>query len=129
MAKRRTTRTKTRYSKKELKEFETLIDEKLSKAQEQLDFYLNQLADLADNPDAKVKGLDDGIGTAESERITNLAGRQRKLIQHLENAKIRIKNKVYGICRETGKLISKERLRAVPHATLSIEAKQNRARR
>lgn len=129
MAKRKTTRTKTRYSNKELKEFETLIDEKLSKAQEQLDFYLNQLADLADNPDAKVKGLDDGIGTAESERITNLAGRQRKLIQHLENAKIRIKNKVYGICRETGKLISKERLKAVPHATLSIEAKQNRARR
>ncbi|MDH3243707.1 MAG: TraR/DksA C4-type zinc finger protein [Saprospiraceae bacterium] len=129
MAKRRTTRTKTRYSDKELKEFEALIDEKLSKAQEQLDFYLNQLADLADNPDAKVKGLDDGIGTAESERITNLAGRQRKLIQHLQNAKIRIKNKVYGICRETGKLISKERLKAVPHATLSIEAKQNRARR
>ncbi len=129
MAKRRTTRTKTRYSNKELKEFEALIDEKLSKAQEQLDFYLNQLADLADNPDAKVKGLDDGIGTAESERITNLAGRQRKLIQHLQNAKIRIKNKVYGICRETGKLISKERLKAVPHATLSIEAKQNRARR
>ncbi len=128
MAKRRTTRTKTRYSDKELKEFEALIDEKLSKAQEQLDFYLNQLADLADNPDAKVKGLDDGIGTAESERITNLAGRQRKLIQHLQNAKIRIKNKVYGICRETGKLISKERLKAVPHATLSIEAKQNRAR-
>ncbi len=129
MAKRRTTRTKTRYSDKELKEFEALIDEKLSKAQEQLDFYLNQLADLADNPDAKVKGLDDGIGTAESERITNLAGRQRKLIQHLQNAKIRIKNKVYGFCRETGKLISKERLKAVPHATLSIEAKQNRARR
>jgi RNA polymerase-binding transcription factor DksA len=129
MAKRRTTRTKTRYSDKELKEFEALIDEKLSKAQEQLDFYLNQLADLADNPDAKVKGLDDGIGTAESERITNLAGRQRKLIQHLQNAKIRIRNKVYGICRETGKLISKERLKAVPHATLSIEAKQNRARR
>ncbi len=129
MAKRRTTRTKTRYSDKELKEFEALIDEKLSKAQEQLDFYLNQLADLADNPDAKVKGLDDGIGTAESERITNLAGRQRKLIQHLQNAKIRIKNKVYGICRETGKLISKDRLKAVPHATLSIEAKQNRARR
>ncbi|MDH3648651.1 MAG: TraR/DksA C4-type zinc finger protein [Saprospiraceae bacterium] len=121
--------TKTRYSNKELKEFEALIDEKLTKAQEQLTFYLNQLAELADNPDSKVKGLDDGIGSAESERITNLAARQRKLIQHLENAKIRIKNKVYGICRETGKLISKERLKAVPHATLSIEAKQNRVKR
>lgn len=117
---------KTKYTDEELKEFEDLIDQKLLKAREQLSFYLNQLEELADNPDAKIKGLDDGIGTEESERITTLAGRQRKLIQHLENAKIRIKNKVYGICRVTGKLISKERLKAVPHATLSIEAKQNR---
>jgi len=71
-----------------------------------------------------VKGLDDGTGSAESDRITSMASRQQNLIQHLENAKIRIKNKVYGVCRQTGKLISKERLRAVPHATLSIEAKQ-----
>jgi len=117
---------KTRYTDEELKEFEDLIDQKLYKAREQLAFYLNQLEELADNPDAKIKGLDDGIGTEESERIITLAVRQRKLIQHLENAKIRIKNKVYGICRVTGKLISKERLKAVPHATLSIEAKQNR---
>ncbi|MCB0587555.1 MAG: TraR/DksA C4-type zinc finger protein [Phaeodactylibacter sp.] len=117
---------KTRYSDEELEEFRVLIEKKLGRAQEQLQFYLDQLSELADNPDSKVKGLDDGIGTAESERLTNMAGRQRKHIQHLENALIRIRNKAYGVCRVTGKLISKERLRAVPHATLSIEAKQNR---
>lgn len=116
---------KTRYSDKELEEFDSLIDDKLKVAHTQLDYYLNQLKELADNPDAKVKGLDDGLGTMESERISQLARRQKKYIQHLENAKIRIKNKVYGICRVTGKLISKERLKAVPHATLSIEAKQS----
>ena len=93
-------------------------------AREQLEFYLKQLEDMAENPDNKIKGLDDGLSTLESERVSSMAARQQKLIQHLENAKIRIKNKVYGICRETGRLISKERLRAVPHATLSIEAKQ-----
>ena len=117
---------KTRYSDNELEEFKQIIDLKLAKAQEQLAFYRNQLRDLADSADAKSKGLDDGVGSAESERLTNMASRQQNLIQHLENAQIRIKNKVYGICRQTGKLISKERLKAVPHATLSIEAKQNR---
>jgi RNA polymerase-binding transcription factor DksA len=117
---------KTRYSDEELQEFNELINKKLEKANEQLAFYMSQLEERAENADSKIRGLDDGIGTAESERLTNLAARQRKLIQHLENAKIRIKNKVYGICRVTGKLISKERLKAVPHATLSIEAKQNR---
>lgn len=116
---------KTRYTDEELLEFDNLIDEKLFKAKDQLNFYLNQLKDLSENPDAKIKGLDDGISTTEVERLTTMAGRQKKHIQHLENAKIRIKNKVYGICRITGKLISKERLRAVPHATLSIEAKQD----
>ncbi len=100
----------------------------MTEAKKQLEFYLNQLQEMADDPDNKVKGLDDGISTLESERITTLAGRQRKLIQHLENAKIRIKNKVYGVCRETGKLIAKERLMAVPHATLSIAAKQSQKR-
>ncbi len=117
---------KTRYSDEELEEFRLLISKKLDRAQEQLEFYLEQMSELADNPDAKIKGLDDGIGTLESERLTQMAARQRKHIQHLENALIRIQNKAYGICRVTGKLISKERLRAVPHATLSIEAKQNR---
>ena len=117
-------REKTRYSAKELKEFEVIIDKKLDVAREQLRFYRNQLEEMADNPDSKIKGLDDGLGTLHSEQITTLAGRLQKHIQHLENAKIRIKNKAYGVCRVTGKLISKERLKAVPHATLSIEAKQ-----
>lgn len=115
---------KSRYSDEELEEFKVLIEEKLEKAKKELQFYRQQLAEMADNPDSKVRGLDDGIGTAESERLSNLAGRQKKYIRHLENALIRIQNKVYGICRQSGKLISKDRLRAVPHATLSIEAKQ-----
>jgi len=118
--------TKTRYSDEELREFEVLIDEKLKEAQKQLRFYIQQQKDLADNPDAKLKGLDDATGTIENERIGQMTVRLQKHIQHLENAKIRIRNKVYGICRETGKLISKDRLRAVPHATLCIEAKVNR---
>lgn len=116
---------KTRYSDSELQEFDMLIDQKLIIAREQLEFYLKQLEEFSENPDNKIKGLDDGLVTIEVERLTTQAARQQKLIQHLDNAKIRIKNKVYGICRETGKLISKERLRAVPHATLSIEAKQS----
>lgn len=119
---------KTRYSDEELEEFRQLIQNKLDKARQQLEFYKEQLSDMADSDDAKIKGLDDGIGTAESERLSNMAARQGKHIQHLENALVRIENKVYGVCRVTGKLISKERLRAVPHATLSIEAKQNRKR-
>lgn len=118
---------KTRYNDEELREFEEIIDKKLEKSSKELNFYLKQIAEMADNPDSKFKSLDDGFGTAENERLTTLAARVRKHMQHLENAKIRIKNKVFGICRVTGKLISKERLRAVPHATLSIEAKQHGA--
>ena len=121
------TKTKKRYTDKELTEFEQLINEKIAQAQEQLDYYLNQSKELGSNNDSKLKGLDDGSSTVESERLYTLANRQRKLIQHLENAKMRIKNKVYGICRDTGDLISKERLRAVPHATLSIKAKEARS--
>ncbi len=120
---------KTRYSDSELKEFDTIISDKLKESKHQLDFYMKQLSAMADNGDTKVKGLDDGISTAESERITQMAGRLKKHISHLENAKIRVMNKVYGVCRETGKLISKERLKAVPHATLSIAAKQSRVSR
>jgi RNA polymerase-binding transcription factor DksA len=69
-------------------------------------------------------GLEDGVGTNEKESLSNMASRQITYIQHLENALIRIENKSYGQCRVTGKLIPKERLRAVPHATLSIEAKE-----
>ena len=116
---------KTRYSDEELKEFEVLIDSKLLKAEEELEYYQNQINDLAENDGTKIRELGDGLGTIESTRLQQMASRTTKLIQHLKNAKMRIHNKVYGICRETGKLISKERLKAVPHATLSIEAKQN----
>ncbi len=117
---------KTRYSEEELEEFKQLIEQKLTKAQEQLNFYMNQLGEMSENQESKIKGLDDGIGTAEVERMNTLAARQRKHIRHLENALLRIQNKAYGICRVSGKLISKERLKAVPHATLSIHAKQNK---
>jgi len=117
---------KTRYSDDELEEFKVLIENKLIKAKEQLDFYLTQLGEMGESDDTKIKGLDNGIGTAELERVNTLAARQKKHIHHLENALLRIQNKVYGVCRVSGKLISKGRLKAVPHATLSIHAKQAR---
>ncbi|MBT8221111.1 MAG: TraR/DksA family transcriptional regulator [Bacteroidia bacterium] len=120
---------KTRYSDEELLEFRALIEKKITEGNEQLEFYLAQLNAQGTDSDAKIRGLDDGIGTRENERISTLASRQKKHLQHLENALLRIENKVYGICRVSGILISKERLKAVPHATLSISAKQNRVRR
>lgn len=120
---------KTRYSDEELAEFDFIISKKLDQAKEQLDFYLKQIHEIGNNSNNKVKGVEEGIQSAENERLVSLAARQKKLIHHLENAKLRIQNKVYGICRETGKLISKARLTAVPHATLSIEAKQGQAKR
>ena len=118
--------TSVRYSDEDLQEFRTLIEKKLRRAQSDLDFYKESLQEMAANPDAKVKGLDDGTSSAETERLNDLAGRQQKLIRHLEQALMRIDNKVYGICRETGSLIPKQRLLAVPHATLSMEAKMSR---
>lgn len=120
---------KTRYTDQELEEFKQIIEKKLGRAVEEYNYYLRQLSEMAENDDAKIKGLDDGIGTAENERLSNMAARQKKLVNHLENALIRVQNKVYGICRVTGKLISKERLKAVPHATLSIEAKMSRVKK
>lgn len=118
---------KTRYSDNELAEFGELIKEKLNKATEELNYYLKQIQDFADSESTKLKGLDDATGTVESTRLQTMAARQRKLIQHLNNALMRVENKVYGVCRQSGKLISKERLKAVPHATLSIEAKQKKS--
>ncbi len=118
--------TKNKYSESELKDFDILIDKKLKQAREQLDFYQRQIADIRTSDDAKPKNLDDALVSIETERLYNLAGRQKKLIHHLENAKLRIKNRTYGICRVSGQLISKKRLAAVPHATLSITAKQRR---
>ncbi len=117
---------KNRYTDQELGEFDKLLNEKLSKAQTELDYYLAQIQDLADADATKLKGLDDATGAIESERLQNMASRQVKLIKHLNNAKLRVKNKVYGVCRESGDLISKARLKAVPHATLSIKAKQKK---
>lgn len=118
--------TQSRYSEQELAEFRAIIEGKLEEARKQLNYYLNQLAEQTNGEDGKVRGLDDGTTTMANENTHNLANRQRKLVQHLENAILRIENKVYGVCRVTGKLISKERLRIVPHTTLSIHAKQNR---
>lgn len=117
---------KNRYSDEELEEFRQLILKKLSRAEEERDFYLGQLKDLNESDETKLKGIDDGTSTAEMERLTTLASRTGKYVKHLENAIIRIENKVYGVCRETGNLISKDRLKAVPHATLSFAAKESR---
>jgi RNA polymerase-binding transcription factor DksA len=115
---------KTRYSDEELAEFDQLLDEKIANAQKQLDYYLNQIKLKAESDDSKLKGLEDAAGAQQVEQDQIRAARQTKMLKHLDNAKLRIKNKVYGICRESGTLISKERLKAVPHATLSIKAKQ-----
>lgn len=120
---------KTRYSDKELMEFKAIIEAKLDKAREQFEFYKKQLSDFTAGPDGHIKGLDDGISTIENERLMQMAARAKKYIHHLENALIRVENQTFGICRITGKLISKERLKAVPHATLSMEAKQKRMKR
>jgi RNA polymerase-binding transcription factor DksA len=119
---------KNRYSDEELKEFKAIILVKLEKAQEDYEMYKNSITqgdgnDISDtSPTFKV--LEEGAATLSKEEAGKLAQRQLKFIQHLQAALIRIENKTYGICRETGKLISKERLRAVPHATLSIVAKK-----
>ncbi len=121
---------KTRYSDAELEEFREIINEKLGKAQKDYELLRNGITNLDGNdvmdtsPTFKV--LEEGAATLSKEESGRLAQRQMKFIQHLQAALIRIENKTYGICRETGKLIPKERLRAVPHATLSIEAKSDK---
>ncbi|MDN4166117.1 TraR/DksA C4-type zinc finger protein [Cytophagales bacterium LB-30] len=118
---------KTRYSDEELKEFEELITEKLDKARAELSYIKETLTRKndsgTDNTAGTLKVLEDGADTAEKENLSQLAARQQKFMTQLENALIRIKNKTYGVCVDTGKLIPKERLRAVPHTMHSIEAK------
>lgn len=119
---------KTRYSDEELKEFETLIMDKLEKSREEfriLKETLNRNNDAGTDSTSggNTKVLEDGAETAEKENLSQLASRQLKYITNLENALVRIKNGTYGICTVTGKLIPKERLIAVPHTTQSIEAK------
>lgn len=115
------------YSADELKEFEELINEKLEKAWSELNYIKESLTKSKDSGTdssfGNVKTLEDGADTAEKESLNQLAARQQKFITNLENALIRIKNGTYGICKESGKLISKERLRAVPHTTMSIDSK------
>ncbi|MBI5218739.1 MAG: TraR/DksA C4-type zinc finger protein [Bacteroidia bacterium] len=120
-------REKTRYSDGELAEFKQLLHEKLDKAQKEYDVLRKALSqsDSNDTLDTSptFKILEEGASVLSKEEAGNLAQRQLKFIQHLKAALVRIENKTYGICRETGKLIPRERLMAVPHATLSIEAK------
>src|ERR1700755_1674100 len=119
--------TKTRYSDTELKEFKDLLLDKLRIAREELNALATSLsspnANGTDDTAGTYKTLEDGSATLEKEQINQLAPRQKKFIEQLEAALVRIENKTYGVCRETGKLIQKERLRAVPHTTLSMEAK------
>jgi RNA polymerase-binding protein DksA len=116
-----------RYSDEDLKEFEALILEKLEQARQDLDQLRRSLSHEDDNStddtSPTFKMMEDGSETMSREETAQLAARQEKFIHNLENALMRIKNKTYGVCRESGKLIAKERLRLVPHATLSIEAK------
>jgi len=118
---------KTRYSDEELEEFKALILEKLAKAREDLlmltEAYTNIEEHGISDTSPTFKVLEEGYQVLSKEENSRLAARQQKFINALENALIRIENKTYGICRVTGKLISKERLRSVPHATLSIDAK------
>jgi DnaK suppressor protein len=121
------TDTRTRYSDAELKEFKELILKKLSEAQKDFELLKSTLSHKddhgTDDTSPTFKLLEDGSDVLSKEETAHLASRQEKFIQNLQNALIRIENKTYGICRATGKLISKERLRSVPHATLAIEAK------
>ena len=118
---------KTRYSDTELQEFKDIILKKLATAREEFQPLQKSLKDGNENGTDSTNNnyltLDDGADTFEKENLTQLAGRLMKFIQNLEAALVRIENKTYGICKTTGKLIPKERLRAVPHTTQSIEAK------
>ena len=118
---------RTRYSDEELKEFEELILDKLHKAQNELNILKQSLNRSGESGTGDTtitsKVLEDGAETSQKESLNELAARQQKFINNLNNALIRIKNGTYGICKVTGKLIPKERLRAVPHTMLSIEAK------
>lgn len=116
-----------RYSDEDLQEFKTIIENKLTEAKEDLKLLRGQL-DHSDDHGTNDTGrsfnmMEDGSETMSREEMAQLAARQEKFIINLENALRRIENKTYGVCRVTGKLIRKERLKLVPHATLSIEAK------
>jgi|TARA_B100001013_G_C24300011_1_gene320388 RNA polymerase-binding transcription factor DksA len=119
---------KNAYTNKELKEFKQIIIEKIERAEEDLALLKSAYANDADNgtedTSPTFKAFEEGSTTLSKEENMKLAMRQEKFINNLKNALIRIQNKSYGVCRVTGKLISKDRLKLVPHATLSIEAKK-----
>jgi RNA polymerase-binding transcription factor DksA len=123
---------KTRYSDQELQEFRDLIIKKLNIAKEELlihqQYLSNANANGTEDTVGNYKTLEDGSATHSKENISQLASRQKKFIENLEAALVRIENKTYGICKVTGKLIPKERLLVVPHTTMSIEAKLNQYR-
>ncbi|WP_460470415.1 TraR/DksA family transcriptional regulator [Emticicia fontis] len=118
---------KTRYSEEELREFEVIITNKLEATRNELNFIKETLSRKNDNgtdyTSSSTKLLEDGADVSEKEQLSQSAGRLQKFAQQLEAALIRIKNGTYGICKDTGKLIPKERLRAVPHTQQTIEAK------
>lgn len=120
-------RKKNRYTDKELERFKKLIVQKIDQAQQDLDLlksaYMNDSDNGTDDTSPTFKAFEEGSETMSKEANTQLALRQEKFIRDLKNALIRIENKTYGVCRVTGKLIKKKRLMVVPHATLSIEAK------
>jgi DnaK suppressor protein len=126
------TEEKTRYSDEELEEFRTIINEKLTLARRDYDQMMavitNQDSNDVDDTSPTYKALEEGSATQSKEEIITMAARQQKFIQGLKAALVRIENKTYGIDRLTGKLIPKERLKAVPHATLSVESKMKGAK-
>ena len=120
---------KVKYSEEDLKEFKEIIEKKIDRAQEDLSLlneaYKNDANNGTDDTSPSFKSFDEGSDVMNKEANVQLAIRQEKFIRDLKNALLRIENKTYGVCRVTGKLIQKERLKLVPHATLSIEAKRN----
>lgn len=124
---------KTKYSDAELEEFKAIILEKMEAAKREFEnlraTVMNANENDTEDTSPTFKNMEEGASTLSKEDAGRLAQRQMKFIQNLQAALVRIENKTYGVCRETGKLIPKERLRAVPHATLSIEAKEGQSRR
>ncbi len=122
---------KVRYSDEELQEFKHIIEEKINKAEHDLSLlketFVNDKSNSTDDTSPTFKAFEEGSDTMSKEANSQLASRQEKFIRDLKNALVRIENKTYGICRVTGKLIDKERLKLVPHATLSIEAKNRQS--
>ena len=120
----KTAKTKSKYNQKELAEFKAIIDLKLDKARKEYEIFKGSISRNddhgTDDTSPTFKVLEEGSEVLSKEENAQLASRQQKFIEHLEHALMRIKNGTYGVCRQTGKLISKERLKAVPHATLSL---------